>query len=252
MFVRIALFLLTALWTLTAAACDDSMSGELWIGRDRPIAGADAAAVLCNSSVTAGRFGATYFVDPKNTYKGITGSIRLQVGHYFTPYVGIGGLFGEGEREVAADNDDVDNNLDGVVDEHGEKQTKYDFGIFAYPEAGVALCIGGVGLTVTARRFYGVDFNGELIVGAGISVCGKLGADRDALARPVPPTPAVDAISSPYQALSCDAKTEVRMCRSGTYDCRCETSSFEDCLASGLCLDAGAAAAPPAPDPFRK
>jgi hypothetical protein len=112
------------------------------------------------------RVGFSWF-DHDDVYEGISGSARLRAGRVLSVFAGAGLLIGKADRDVS--DDGVDNDNDGTVDEYGEEET-HDLTAFVYPEAGVTLHGAGIGLTVSARRFYGEEFNGDVIYSAGITM----------------------------------------------------------------------------------
>jgi hypothetical protein len=90
--------------------------------------------------------------------------MRLHLRSTVAPFFGIGGFACSSEEKVRADDDGVDNDEDGIIDEAGEtkNQTK-DFIAGIYPEVGVQVWLSrNVGLnaslkyhiTTEGRKFY--------------------------------------------------------------------------------------------------
>jgi len=90
--------------------------------------------------------------------------MRFHMGSTVAPFIGIGGFVCSSEEEVRADDDGIDNDGDGVIDEAGEtkSQTKDIIGGI-YPEVGVHVWLSKyVGLnaslkyhiTTEGRKFY--------------------------------------------------------------------------------------------------
>lgn len=153
-----------------AATCESMAVGEFWAEENIKIAGVDLSGIYCPAPFVETRFGISYYADSDFLYQGITGSVRIRVGKTVSPYFGVGVLAGVGEKDVVADADGLDNDGDGVVDEHNEENTLYAASAFAYPEVGVGLNLNGAGIKLSARRYYGMEFDGNTIYSVGISI----------------------------------------------------------------------------------
>ncbi|WP_442507048.1 hypothetical protein SH528x_005934 [Novipirellula sp. SH528] len=90
------------------------------------------------TSYFTNRFGLIAAVNSQDSYIGGETGLRLQTPTRLAPFVGLGLFAGYAESEELADNDHVDNNDDGRIDEWGEEKTRFD-GVLAaiYPEAGI-------------------------------------------------------------------------------------------------------------------
>ena len=76
----IALILLTLFPVLGyASPCKPQFEGAFWAEKDMRIVGLDAAYSACPNRSSGVRVGASYFADERFEYKGVTGSLRLQV-----------------------------------------------------------------------------------------------------------------------------------------------------------------------------
>jgi hypothetical protein len=149
------------------AKCDARITLEAWADEDVRIAGLEASVVACPHDHDEYRVGLSYFAHD-DLYEGLSGSARLRAGDTLRVFAGAGLLIGKAERD--ADDDSVDNDSDGAIDESGEQEI-HDLTAFVYPEIGISLnADSGAGLTLSARRFYGEEFNGDVIYSFGVSV----------------------------------------------------------------------------------
>lgn len=165
-----AFLLLTCLPILgNAAPCKPQFEGAFWAEKDFRIAGVDAAYSTCPSRFSGVRVGASYFADERFEYKGVTSSVRLQVGETLSPFAGLGVLVGMASHEADASTDKLDNNRNGQVDEPGETYMKHEFSAVLYPEVGIAWYTRVIGITLSARRYYSSTFSGNIIYSIGFS-----------------------------------------------------------------------------------
>lgn len=148
------------------AGCDEYAAVEVWADEKGRIAGLEASVFACPHDYDEYRVGVSWFAHD-DLYQGVSGSARLRAGDVLSVFAGAGLLAGKAEEE--ANDDGVDNDGDGTVDEAGEVEI-YDLTAFVYPEVGLTLHAGGIGLTLSARRFYGEKFNGDVIYSAGITM----------------------------------------------------------------------------------
>lgn len=73
---------------------------------------------------------------------GADAGIRMELGTRVSPFVGVGGYYGYHSNKTPAENDRLDNDGDGQVDESGEKDTQIDRSMATiYPEAGLHIWI---------------------------------------------------------------------------------------------------------------
>ena len=164
------LLLMLACGRSEASPCEPKLNAEFWSEKESKIGGVDLTYTVCPNWFSEARVGVSYFADNEFLYKGATGSVRLQFGDVISPYVGLGLLAGYAEKTVDASADGLDNNNDGVIDEYGEKKTLSQASGFLYPEVGVALYAGSFGITLSARRFYGSSFSGNVIYSLGLAI----------------------------------------------------------------------------------
>ena len=76
----IALILLTLFPVLGyASPCKPQFEEAFWAEKDMRIVGLDAAYSACPNRSSGVRVGASYFADERFEFKGVTGSLRLQV-----------------------------------------------------------------------------------------------------------------------------------------------------------------------------
>lgn len=152
----------------SANLCERKTTAEFWAEKDVKIAGIDVTYTLCPNLLSETRIGVTYYADDEFLYQGVTSSARLKFGDVISPYMGLGFLAGSAEKTVDASADGIDNNNDRVIDESGEKITIQQLSGFMYPEVGVAFHAGRLGITFSARRYYGSAFSGNLIYSFGM------------------------------------------------------------------------------------
>jgi len=152
-------------------ACFHGTVVEFWAEQERNIIGMDATYKTCVSNTIATRYGVSYYGDRRYLYKGVTSSVRYQMNDVFSPYIGMGVLVGIGGKDIDTSADGLDNNRNGLVDEQGEKSTLLVASAFVYPEVGLAIsAANGVGLTASAKRYYGTRFTGHVIYSLGITM----------------------------------------------------------------------------------
>ena len=99
-----------------------------------------------------------------HTYGGISGGLRLNLGEEVSPFIGAGFFYGTDEEDVPADNDGIDNDRDGTVDEAGETKEVVTDSIFTiYPEAGIHVWLSDNFRITWSNKYYqtnkGIDHN---------------------------------------------------------------------------------------------
>ena len=151
-----------------ASSCERKAVAEFWAEKDLKIGGIDVTYTICPSWFSEIRGGVSYYADKEFLYQGIASSARFKYGEVISPYIGLGLLAGSAEKTVDASADGIDNNKNGVIDESDETKTLKQLSGFIYPEVGVALYAGSLGITLSARRYYGSAFSGNLIYSLGI------------------------------------------------------------------------------------
>ncbi len=73
-----------------------------------------------------------------NLFGGYTMGIQYRTGHRLSPFIGLGAFYGYSERKDDAEDDNIDNDNDGFVDESGEEKEVIDDTIASlYPEIGM-------------------------------------------------------------------------------------------------------------------
>lgn len=153
---------------LPSFACVPGAAAEVWAERDRNLGGIDAAYRRCEGNHVATRYGVSYYADQRFLYEGITSSVRFFMNDIVSPFVGIGVLAGVGGYDADASADGLDNNRDGRVDEPDESTRRLVASAFVYPELGVVVGGQGVGITLSAKRYYGTQFTGHIIYSVGL------------------------------------------------------------------------------------
>ena len=151
-----------------ASSCERKTTAEFWAEKDLKIGGIDVTYTLCPSWFSETRLGVSYYADNEFLYQGVTSSARLKFGDVVSPYMGLGFLAGSAEKTVDVSADGIDNNKNGVIDESDEKITIEQLSGFIYPEVGVVFYAGSFGITLSARRYYGSAFSGNLIYSLGM------------------------------------------------------------------------------------
>ena len=84
---------------------------------------------------------------------GVNGGVRYNFGERFSPFVGLGMFVGSSEEETPAEDDNIDNDNDGSIDEDGEviSETKDEMASI-YPEAGLHIwATDRIRLTVSTK-----------------------------------------------------------------------------------------------------
>lgn len=77
-----------------------------------------------------------------DVFLGADAGVRMELGTRVSPFVGLGGYYGYHSDQVPAENDGLDNDGDGQVDEGGEKDAQIDRSMATiYPEAGLHIWI---------------------------------------------------------------------------------------------------------------
>jgi hypothetical protein len=160
--MRTALAVLLTTLPLAAGAapgpCASHVTAEAWTERDYRIVGIDLSVVECANTFSAARFGLSYYAYDRLLFEGITGSLRLQVGKRWIPYVGVGALAGWAEIEEESEDSE-------------ETEVREEFTGFVYPEFGLMyLPTGTFGIALTARRYYGHEFEGDFVYSVGATV----------------------------------------------------------------------------------
>lgn len=80
-----------------------------------------------------------------------------------TPFIGVGSFLGFTQKEEEAEDDEIDNNMDGDVDEEGETKTSISDTLASiYPEVGLHIRIPGSGLLTLSARYNVTSKGSEL------------------------------------------------------------------------------------------
>ncbi len=77
-----------------------------------------------------------------DVFLGADTGIRFELGTVVSPFIGLGGYYGYHVENSPADDDELDNDGDGQVDEDGEEDARIDRSVATiYPEAGIHVWI---------------------------------------------------------------------------------------------------------------
>ena len=77
-----------------------------------------------------------------DVFLGADAGFRMEPGTPVSPFIGLGGYYGYHTEQVSADDDGLDNDGDGQVDEGSEKDARIDRSVATiYPEAGLHIWI---------------------------------------------------------------------------------------------------------------
>ena len=77
-----------------------------------------------------------------DVFLGADTGIRFELGTVFSPFIGLGGYYGYHVENSPAEDDELDNDGDGQVDEDGEEDARIDRSVATiYPEAGLHIWI---------------------------------------------------------------------------------------------------------------
>ena len=102
--------------------------------------------------------------------------MRIQTPTRVAPFAGIGSFLGINRFYEKAENDRVDNDDDGVVDESGEKEENYKAFSAVYPEVGIhAWLTESTRLTASARYYVTEEGRADDFWFVGFSVSKLLG-----------------------------------------------------------------------------
>lgn len=103
-----------------------------------PMASMEVGVTGYNTSYFTHRMGLVAAVNADDFFLGAEMGMRFQTPTRLAPFVGVGLFTGAASTTVDAEDDRVDNDDDGFVDEFGEEDTNFDGALSAaYPEAGV-------------------------------------------------------------------------------------------------------------------
>lgn len=113
--------------------------GAQWRGTDEAaLAGAELGYEAYPFAWTSARMGVAGFIGHGDWYAGIDNGLRFQLPSRLTPFAGVGIFNGLSTTRVPAEDDRIDNDDDGWIDEPGERDTELDGWLTAvYPELGV-------------------------------------------------------------------------------------------------------------------
>ena len=90
-----------------------------------------------------------------DVFLGADAGVRMELGTRVSPFVGLGGYYGYHSDQVPAENDKLDNDGDGLVDEGGEKDTQIDRSMATiYPEAGVHIWIDDTNRLTLSGKYH--------------------------------------------------------------------------------------------------
>ena len=106
--------------------------------------------------------------------------VRLQTPSRVAPFVGVGGFLGLNRFYEDADNDGIDNDDDGAVDEFGEETDEYKAIVAVYPEVGLhAWLTGSTRLTASGRYYVTEEGRDDDFWYFGLSLSWLFGQEED-------------------------------------------------------------------------
>lgn len=112
--------------------------------------------------------------DGDDYFTGADAGLRVQLPTRLAPFAGVGVFLGAAEEEVLADNDWIDNDDDGRIDEPGEERERFSGALAAfYPELGTHFWWNpNVRLTGFGRYFVTTHGrrNDDWVVGIGLAL----------------------------------------------------------------------------------
>jgi hypothetical protein len=113
---------------------------EMGFGNDPSTLGGEMGLFMLSNEVLMMKGGLGFLLSEnfKDVFVGTHLGMRLCVPGKISPFIGVGVFGGYTKKEFNADDDGIDNDGDGKIDEPGEKDTEIDdvIGTF-YPEAGI-------------------------------------------------------------------------------------------------------------------
>ncbi len=88
-----------------------------------------------------------------DTLVGLNAGARYSVGHTLSPFIGVGLFAGAASEDIPAENDNIDNDNDGAIDEDGEVESiTTDIMASVYPELGFHLwATKNIRMTVSSK-----------------------------------------------------------------------------------------------------
>jgi hypothetical protein len=90
-----------------------------------------------------------------DVFFGADAGVRMELGTRVSPFVGLGGYYGYHSDQIPAENDKLDNDGDGQVDEDGEKDVNIDRSMATiYPEAGLHIWIDNVNRLTLSGKYH--------------------------------------------------------------------------------------------------
>lgn len=169
-------------------------------GRDDPIAAGAEVGLFGYSEpwleVRGGLAGLIHETGERPLSGGMLGSVRLQAPSRVAPFVGLG-IYGGWAGLESAENDNVDNDDNGFVDEDGE--TESDFAVAIFPEVGAHVWLNHRVRLTTSVNYYVTNQGRDddfLFYSVGLSFFGS-----QYEARPhAPPVDCGDSVDWEYTA----------------------------------------------------
>jgi len=128
-----------------------------------------------NYSLTglAGTGAADWFIGPEV-------GVRIQTPTRVAPFAGVGGFLGINRFYENAENDGIDNDDNGFVDEPGEDEDGYKAFAAVYPEVGIHAWLNGTTrLTLSSRYYVTEEGRADDFWYTGISLSWVVGDDHD-------------------------------------------------------------------------
>ena len=133
-----------------------SGAGQYTGNEDKPVIGAEIGYESYPTSYYSQRIGATVLFNGELPYAGIDVGARLQSPTRFAPFLGVGMFNGViPTLSVKVEDDNLDNDKDGAVDEDGEADWGIEgYTVAVYPEFGAHFWINGTGRATVYTRYF--------------------------------------------------------------------------------------------------
>jgi len=107
--------------------------------------GGEIGGVIQGSEYLSGRLSIALLYSEnidENFFTGANLGFRISLPYRISPFIGIGVFGGYTKETISAEDDHIDNNDDGIVDEQGEEKKAIDEILFSiYPEFGITVWI---------------------------------------------------------------------------------------------------------------
>ncbi len=130
--------------------------GGQFLGKsDFPIVGAEVGYEYYPTSYYSQRISGLLLSDSNQGFAGVDVGARLQSPTRLAPFAGVGMYNGFSRGEIDSDQDGLDNDDDGAIDEKGEKNSIVDgYVVAVYPEFGAHFWLNGSGRITMYTRYF--------------------------------------------------------------------------------------------------